>query len=108
MGNSDRAVHATGCTIAMLCSSSAAAGSIRTIIGIVLACAVQCAMADKHIWDVDWSDPGAAAMELAWRVFKVCLALSPLICITLLFCCTKDDAETEELRRKKKFDFSLA
>lgn len=62
----------------------------------------------KSFFDVDWSDPSAAATELAWRTAKITLALSPLIAIVLLFCCTTDDPEEEELRRKKKYDFSLA
>eukprot|EP00438_Fugacium_kawagutii_P031640 Skav202137 [mRNA] locus=scaffold3391:30864:32766:+ [translate_table: standard] len=53
----------------------------------------------KSFFDVDWTDPTAAALEIAWRVAKIVLALSPLIAI--------DDPEEEELRRKKKFDFSL-
>mmetsp|Transcript_21544 Transcript_21544/g.64299 ORF Transcript_21544/g.64299 Transcript_21544/m.64299 type:complete len:97 (+) Transcript_21544:62-352(+) len=62
----------------------------------------------KSFFDVDWTDPSAAGMELAWRTMKVTMALSPLIAITLMFCCTKDDPEEEDLRRKKKFDFNLA
>lgn len=65
-------------------------------------------MEGKSFWDVDWANPSQAAFELVWRTVKIALALSPLIAITLLFCCTKDDPEEEALRRKKKYDFSLA
>merc|ERR1719188_826792 len=63
---------------------------------------------NKGFFEVEWEDPTKAALELGWRAVKVCLALSPLIAITMLFCCTKDDPEEEALRRKKKYDFSLA
>eukprot|EP00442_Polarella_glacialis_P006752 CAMPEP_0115122990 /NCGR_PEP_ID=MMETSP0227-20121206/47181_1 /TAXON_ID=89957 /ORGANISM="Polarella glacialis, Strain CCMP 1383" /LENGTH=98 /DNA_ID=CAMNT_0002525087 /DNA_START=73 /DNA_END=369 /DNA_ORIENTATION=+ len=61
----------------------------------------------KSFFAADWSDPAQAMGELAWRAAKIMLALSPLIAISMLFCCTADDPEEEELRRKKKFDFSL-
>ena len=32
----------------------------------------------------------------------------PLIAIAMLYCCTKDDPEEEELRHKHKFDFSMS
>mmetsp|Transcript_36827 Transcript_36827/g.78166 ORF Transcript_36827/g.78166 Transcript_36827/m.78166 type:complete len:97 (-) Transcript_36827:60-350(-) len=64
---------------------------------------------NKGFFDgLDWNDPSAAALELGWRLLKIFLALSPLVCIAALFCCAKDDPEEEALRRKKKYDFSLA
>ncbi|CAK0800824.1 unnamed protein product [Prorocentrum cordatum] len=94
----------------MAAASLAGAGPrCRAWLLVLAAClAGQAAAADggKSFFDVDWSDPATAAVELAWRV-KIAFALSPLIAIACLFCCTTDDPEEEELRRKKKYDFSL-
>mmetsp|Transcript_34078 Transcript_34078/g.60240 ORF Transcript_34078/g.60240 Transcript_34078/m.60240 type:complete len:97 (+) Transcript_34078:76-366(+) len=93
MAWSMRAAHLLYVAVGMFCSiSTVAAASVE----------------GKSFFDVDYSNPSAAALELSWRAVKVMLALSPLIAIVLLFCCTKDDPEEEELRRKKKFDFSMS
>mmetsp|Transcript_94174 Transcript_94174/g.281052 ORF Transcript_94174/g.281052 Transcript_94174/m.281052 type:complete len:96 (+) Transcript_94174:72-359(+) len=86
---------------------------LRLLLALVLAaCLATCAQAasveGKSFFDVDWTDPTKAVLELVWRSLKICLALSPLIAIALVFRCTSDDPGEEELRRKKKFDFSLA
>ncbi|CAK0800825.1 unnamed protein product [Prorocentrum cordatum] len=123
----------------MAAASLAGAGPrCRAWLLVLAAClAGQAAAADggKSFFDVDWSDPATAAVELAWRwritvmllgdclathapaplqqhmvtraQVKIAFALSPLIAIACLFCCTTDDPEEEELRRKKKYDFSL-
>eukprot|EP00929_Paragymnodinium_shiwhaense_P036615 TRINITY_DN19598_c0_g1_i1.p3 TRINITY_DN19598_c0_g1~~TRINITY_DN19598_c0_g1_i1.p3 ORF type:complete len:105 (-),score=35.42 TRINITY_DN19598_c0_g1_i1:55-369(-) len=98
------------------CSRQSFTGSVRAdnVLRVVTLLVCQAAFAEaakgeaKGFFDVDWSNPTAAASDLAWKCTKVCFALSPLIAIVALFCCTKDDPEEEELRRKKKFDFSLA
>mmetsp|Transcript_37534 Transcript_37534/g.85339 ORF Transcript_37534/g.85339 Transcript_37534/m.85339 type:complete len:96 (+) Transcript_37534:87-374(+) len=91
----------------------AARESMRLLLALLLAaCLAATAQAasveSKSFFDVDWSDPTKAGLELLWRTLKIGLALSPLIAIALVFRCSSDDAAEEELRRKKKFDFSLA
>mmetsp|Transcript_58357 Transcript_58357/g.156169 ORF Transcript_58357/g.156169 Transcript_58357/m.156169 type:complete len:96 (-) Transcript_58357:112-399(-) len=78
------------------------------LVACLAATAQAASVEGKSFFDVDWTDPTKAALEIVWRTLKICLALSPLIAIALVFRCSSDDQAEEELRRKKKFDFSLA
>ncbi len=46
-------------------------------------------------------------LDEIWKAVKVVMALSPMIGIILIFLTAYDDKDSEEKRRKEKFDFAM-